>query len=61
MHGTKDRRVRVKQSQIFRNEMEDEDKDVKYIEFKDGDHFLSLEKHRIQFLQEVEIFLKKNL
>jgi dipeptidyl aminopeptidase/acylaminoacyl peptidase len=61
LHGDKDRRVRVKQSRIFRDEMEDEKKNITYFEFEGGDHHLSQQKHRIKFLQEVGKFLGKYL
>ncbi|MCC3859745.1 alpha/beta hydrolase family protein [Pseudemcibacter aquimaris] len=61
IHGDQDRSVRVEQSINFHEKMDDAGKDIKYIEFKDGDHFLSREEHRIEFLREVEKFLNKHL
>ncbi len=61
IHGVEDRSVRVSQSQFFYSKMKRAGKDIKYIEWKDGDHFLSKEKHRIEFLEEIGRFLKKNL
>lgn len=61
IHGNIDRRVRVQQSREFYDKMEKAGKDIKYIEFEDGDHFLSNEEHRIEFLSEVERFLAEHL
>ena len=33
------------------DELDDEDKDVTYIELEDGDHYLSYQPHRIKTLQ----------
>ncbi len=61
LHGDKDRSVRVSQSQFFYNNMQSAGKDIKYIEWEDGDHFLSKEQHRVEFLHEMGLFLKKHL
>lgn len=61
IHGVEDRSVRVSQSQFFYSNMKRAGKDIKYIEWEDGDHFLSKEKHRIEFLEEIGRFLKKHL
>jgi len=61
LHGVEDRSVRVTQSQFFYKNMKNAGKDIKYIEFEDGDHFLSQEKHRVKFLEEMGHFLKENL
>lgn len=61
LHGTKDRSVRYKQGKMFARRMKSKKKDIRFITFKDGDHHLSNEKYRIQFLKEVEKFLEKNL
>lgn len=61
MHGTKDRSVRYKQGKKFAKRMKSKKKDIHFITFEDGDHYLSNEKHRIEFLKEVEKFLAKNL
>ena len=61
LHGDIDRSVRVEQSRDFYKVMKKADKDIKYIEFEGGNHFLSTEVHRIEFLKQVEKFLKKNL
>tara|TARA_R110002073_G_scaffold59999_3_gene150815 strand:- start:356 stop:2323 length:1968 start_codon:yes stop_codon:yes gene_type:complete len=61
LHGDIDRSVRVEQSRDFYKVMKKADKDIKYIEFEGSNHFLSTEVHRIEFLKQVEKFLKKNL
>ncbi|MDG1859032.1 MAG: prolyl oligopeptidase family serine peptidase, partial [Emcibacteraceae bacterium] len=60
-HGDIDRRVNVNQSQRFYTAMKKDNKDIIYHEYEGGDHFFSEEKHRIEFLTEVEKFLKNNL
>ncbi len=60
-HGVVDRSVQVDQSRKFYQAMNDEGKEIKYIEFEYGNHFLSNEEYRIQFLTEVEQFLAKHL
>lgn len=61
MQGTKDLNVPPVQARGFYRRMQDAGKNITYIEFEDGDHFLSTEKHRIQFLKETEVFLEKYL
>lgn len=61
MHGSEDLNVSPYQSRAFYDRMEEANKDIKYIEFENGDHFLTNEQNRIQFLKEVEIFLEKHL
>lgn len=60
-HGSKDMNVPIVQSRGFRDRMEDANKELKYVEFEDGDHFLSNEKHRIRFLKETGKFLDEHL
>lgn len=61
MQGTKDLNVTPLQARGFHRRMRDAGKNITYIEFEDGDHFLSNEKHRIQFLSESEKFLAEHL
>lgn len=61
LHGVEDRSVRVSQSQFFYENMKRAGKDIKYIEWEDGDHFLSKQKHRVEFLEEMGRFLKEHL
>jgi dipeptidyl aminopeptidase/acylaminoacyl peptidase len=60
-HGTEDRRVRVRHSQKMHRALEKRGKDVSYLEFDGGDHFLSNEQHRLQFFKAMEAFLEANL
>lgn len=57
MHGTDDTVVMPEQSQKMYAALKKAGKDVKYIELKDEDHWLSREKTRAQFLTEMENFL----
>ncbi len=61
IHGTRDVAVPYKHGRNFARKMKKQRKDFKFITFKDGDHYLSNEKHRIKFFQEVEKFLERNL
>jgi len=38
-----------------------DDKDVTYLEFKDGDHHLSQQEHRIAFFRAMDKFLQSHL
>lgn len=60
-HGDRDLNSPVRQSRSFYNKMDKAGKNIKYIELEDGDHFLSNEEHRIEFLKEVEKFLEEYL
>lgn len=61
IHSDKDRVVPVKHSRNMADELEDEDKDVRYLELEGGDHHLSAEQHRLATLQEIERFLAEQL
>lgn len=61
VHGTKDRSVRVDHSQKLFKKLKRLDKDVTYIEQKDGDHHLSNGKHRNEFFNEMDRFLTQYL
>jgi dipeptidyl aminopeptidase/acylaminoacyl peptidase len=61
LHGDRDLNSPIIQSRSFYNKMDKAGKNIKYKIFKDGDHFLSNEEHRIEFLKEVEKFLKQYL
>ena len=60
-HGTDDRSVRVRHSQRMNRELEKADKDVTYLEFEDGDHYLSAQEHRVAFFEAMDEFLRKHL
>jgi len=55
------RNVRVGQSCELYDILSEAGKEIKYIEFGGGDHYLRKQMNRIQFLKEVETFLAKNL
>lgn len=61
IHGNEDRVVNVEQSRRFVDEMEDEDKPVKYVELEAGDHYLSIQHNRTIFFEEVASFLNKHM
>ena len=60
-HGDKDRSVPVEQSRLMRTAMEKAGKDVKYMEFKKGDHYLSVGDHRMEFFNAMDAFLAEHL
>ncbi|MDB5709858.1 MAG: peptidase [Sphingomonas bacterium] len=59
MHGKADMTVPVKQSRQMADRLKAAGKDYRYIEQPLGDHHLSREADRVQFLQELEAFLAK--
>jgi dipeptidyl aminopeptidase/acylaminoacyl peptidase len=61
VHGTDDRVVPVVHSQEMADELEDYDKDVRYVEIEDANHYLSVQSHRIQTLEEMVSFFDKHL
>jgi len=61
IHGTKDRVVRVEQSEKMYDALKDLQKPVKYIELENGDHYLSNNQHRLTTFIEIERFLAANL
>ncbi len=60
-HGTKDRRVRVAHSRRLHKKLSKAGKSVTYVEFEDGDHFLSNEEHRLSFFRAMEAFLDAHM
>jgi len=60
IHGTRDTRVNYSQSKDFYNKAEDK-LDIKYIEFKDGTHFLDDPQNRKVAFSELSQFLNKYL
>ncbi len=60
VHGKKDQRVPVKQSRELAERLRKAGKSVRYVEQPEGDHFVSREADRIQFLTELERFLKEH-
>ena len=61
IHGEKDRIVDVRHSRRMYEELKDSEKDVNYIELKNGNHYLAIEDNRIKTLSAIESFLEKNL
>lgn len=60
VHGRKDRRVQVSHSREMAERLRGAGKDVTYVEQPEGDHFLTREADRRQFLQLIEQFLAKH-
>ena len=60
-HGTDDRSVRIQHGRKMNRALEKGGKDVTYLEFEDGDHYLSNEIHRLQFFKAMDSFLRSNL
>ena len=60
-HGEYDDVVHIEQSRIYASTLEDLDKDVEYLELKDGDHYLSNSKNRQAFFKAMDTFLAKHL
>lgn len=61
VHGEEDRVVHVEQSRFMADELEDEDKTVRYVELPLGDHYLSIQSNRQTFFKEMDKFLSKYL
>ncbi len=60
-HGTDDRSVRVHHSREMNQALEKDAKEVTYLEFEEGDHYLSNEAHRLQFFKAMDLFLGTHL
>ena len=60
VHGKKDQRVPVKQSRDLAERLRKAGKSVRYVEQPEGDHFVPREADRVQFLTELENFLKEH-
>ena len=61
VHGDLDRSVMIEQSRNFVAELERAGKPHIYIEQTDGDHFLSLQRHRQEFFTAMDEFLAQHL
>lgn len=61
IHGEDDRVVDVTHSRNMFDELMDEDKVVEYVELPDGNHYLEIEKNRLQTLSKIEAFLERYL
>lgn len=60
-HGSKDLRVPIVQGRRMHKKLKKAGKEVSYIEFEDGNHFLSKEEHRVQLFNEMDAFLNQHL
>lgn len=61
IHGTIDKVVPFDQSEDMFDEMEDENKDVTFLELKQGDHNLSSADNRMKAMLAIEEFVKKHI
>lgn len=60
-HGDKDRVVPVEHSRLMRTALKKADKEFEYLEFDEGDHYLSNSAHRLSFFKAMDAFLSKHL
>jgi dipeptidyl aminopeptidase/acylaminoacyl peptidase len=60
VHGKRDQRVPVKQSRELAEKLRSAGKPVRYVEQPQGDHHFSRSADRLQFLTELEAFLKEH-
>jgi len=60
-HGTLDQRVHFDQYKRMKSALKKSSAKVTALEFKDEDHFLSNQKNRIKFFEELDKFLKKSV
>ena len=60
-HGSKYPVVPVQQSRLMESALEKHNNEFEYLEFKDGDHFLSSAGHRLVFFKAMERFLARYL
>ena len=61
MHGTDDTVVPIDQSRRMRSRLTAAGKEVRFVELRGDDHYLSDEETRMQMLRELETFLAQNL
>lgn len=61
IHGTDDRVVPIRHSRNMADELEDYDKEVRYVEIENANHHLSVQSHRLQTLEEMVSFFDKHL
>lgn len=60
-HGSEDRSVRVSHSRRMHRALGKAGKTATYVEFEDGDHYLSNETHRLDFFRAMDAFLQTHL
>ena len=61
VHGDVDRSAMIEQSRDLADALQAAGKPFRYVEQANGDHFLSLEAHRLEFLTALEAFLGTHL
>lgn len=61
MHGSEDIVVQVVQSRAFVDKLKKSGVEHKYVQFKRGDHYLSIQRNRTQFFEELDQFFQKHL
>ena len=61
IHGELDDVVPISQSENMFDELDDANKNVKFIELHGGDHHLSTSKNRLKTLKAIDRFIKKHL
>jgi dipeptidyl aminopeptidase/acylaminoacyl peptidase len=61
LHGDVDRSVMIEQSRALAETLAAAGKPYRYIEQANGDHYLSLQTHRLELLQAIEAFLAEHL
>ena len=61
IHGEHDKVVPIKQSEEMFDEMEDEDKDVIFLELEKGDHYMSTADNRMKAMLAIDAFVKKHI
>ncbi|NNE58035.1 MAG: S9 family peptidase [Hellea sp.] len=60
-HGTLDQSVHFDQFKRMKSALKDSDAKVTALQFKDEDHYLSKQEHRIEFFNALEKFLEKSI
>lgn len=61
MHGIDDAVVHIQQSRFFVDKLKQHNKKVTYVEFDQGDHYLSVQNNRHLFFKELDAFLTTHL
>ncbi|GAA0305311.1 S9 family peptidase [Psychrosphaera haliotis] len=61
IHGEHDEIVPVRQSKYMHEELQDNGKDVTFIELEEGDHYLSNSKNRLEAMRAIGKFVKEHI
>jgi dipeptidyl aminopeptidase/acylaminoacyl peptidase len=61
VHGNADRSVMIEQSRTLVERLDKAGKNYRYVEQENGDHYLSIQSHRIQLFEEMDRFLAEHL